>query len=433
MRPGDTELRGLKIPGAILLVVAACVACGGGQGGPDPVQRPTPALPVQPAPLSANAQAMLEDVARLRGLAPPEGFKAGYVTRAQLPAVLANAITAEDRSWFARTTTLYRLLGYIGPGDDFFAIYQAFANEAVSGLYEPSRRTAWVVVMDAMGGFEALTPGERATLAHEFLHAVQDGRFGLESAAKRARDDHDQDIGLAALVEGDAVTHERLFSGRGGMVPGLHLLFADVGGSPPGIPAAIERAFRFPYGAGADWVGALRERGGTAAIDRLFEAGPPATATILHGAGDGAPAPQPGLPGLDRVLGAGWRRESGGALGEFEWQNFLLQRVRALDAATAAAGWTADRYEVLVRGGSSLLVARVSCRDDDAASTLRHALRGWADAAGLVTAQRSRYTLAEAKGSNTMAVDAGGGREVVLVIGTGRNDVEAAIAALTGG
>ncbi|MFN0147810.1 MAG: hypothetical protein ACKVT1_14995 [Dehalococcoidia bacterium] len=416
-----------------MLFAAACLSCGGGQREIGTGATPAPTLPVQPAPLSAGERAMLNEVARLRALPAPDALTIGYVSRAQLPAVLDSTLTGDDHRWFAATTTLYRLLGYIGPEDDFLEIYRTFASEAVIGLYDPSRKTVWVVAGDAAGGFAALTPAERATLAHEFVHALQDARFDLAPAAKRAQQDHDRDIAWAALAEGDAVTHERLHSGRSGMAPGgLNLLFADVGGSPAGIPAPIERAFRFPYNAGADWVRGLREREGTTGIDRLFEAGPATTAAILHGAAVGGPPP-PALPDLSGLPGSGWQRQSGGTLGEFEWQNFLLQRVRALDAATAAAGLTSDRYEVYVRGGASILVARVLCRDEAAAAAFRTALRTWADAAGLTSADRPRYSLAAASGSNTIAASTGSGREVVVVIGTGEKDVEAAMRALTGG
>ena len=415
-------------------MAAACLACGGGESNLNPGQTATPTLPVQPAALPPHARAMLEDVARLRGLPAPADLSIAFVTRAQLPAVIENALTDDDRRWFAETTTLYRLLGYLGPLDNFLDIYRGFADEAVIGLYDPQRRAVWVVAADAAGGFDALAAGERATLTHEFVHALQDARFGLVAAAKRAQQDHDRDLAWSALVEGDAVAHERLFSGRSGMAPGgLHVLFADVGSSPAGIPAPIERSFRFPYTTGADWVRGLRERGGTAGIDRSFEAGPSTTAAILHGRPGEPPLDVPALPDLRAALGDGWRLQSGGALGEFEWQNFLLQHVRALEAARAAAGRVDDRYAVYTRGGDALLVANVRCRDAEAAAALRAALRTWTDGSGLVTTGRPWFNIAAAPGSNTMAVSSGEGRDVMIVVGTVIQDVESAVRALGGG
>ena len=426
MRPG-AWLLGI---GALLTLTAALAGCGD-----DDTPSPAAQLPVTPTALAPAAAAMLDEAARVRGLAPPADLQAALITRAQLPAVLETTLTEADRAWFARTTTLYRMLGYLAPDEQYLDLYLGFARDAVIGLYDPARQTIWLVSDRPEAGFDGLGNDEQAAFRHELIHALQDAHFGLERGSERAQADYDANLAWTALVEGDATLHAGLGGLRGAAPGGTVLLLASAQAAPGGLSAPIERALRFPYEAGAEWVRSIAARGGTAAIDALFREPSASTALILHpdGATQGRRPQTVTLPDLTRALGGGWKRESGGALGEFEWMNFLQQRLKGLEAATAAAGWDGDHYDIYAKGSRAVFVARVTCASDEAAARLRSALLTWASDSELVANDRGRYTVATAAGSNTLAIARGNGRDVVAIIATDPADAEAAMRVLAGG
>ena len=357
-------------------------ACGGDSspdsGGIDPTSpAPTSTTPAGELPDELNA--VLERVAELRGLSAPPNLRALVIERDGLEALLDTLYSPEDLKWFNDTTTLYRLLGHFRQDQDFLSVFQSFGTQAILGLYAPDRDTLWVVVDDEADGFGDLSRIEEQALAHELVHAIQDYHFDLDEVYLTVVDDLDRNLAWSAVIEGDAVAHENLYSDEFMMIEraGVAFLLASATlAQVTDIPQSIIRELYFPYTTGGSTVSGLVDGGNLELINQLLAAPPVGTAVIMHPelfATDWQPR-EITLPDYAESLGEGWTRESGGALGEFNLQNYLTLTIRSDVAAEAAKGWNGDRYDVYVSGEDSVAVFRIAFTDEDEAEELRRAI-----------------------------------------------------------
>lgn len=375
---------------------------------------------------------MLADVAAVRELAPMPSLKASVVARKDLPALLDRTLTAEDRQYYANTTTLYRLLGHLSRDQDLQSVFNDFGGGAVLGLYSPPDQELWVVNDSGSLDVGGLSREEKSTLAHELVHALQDYHFHLQDSYGRVVTDLDRNLAWAAAVEGDAVTHEQLYTKRYLAIPlagprGPVLLAANAA-ALASTPPSLQREFLFPYTAGADFVMAVRARGGARAVDTLITGTPAGTALVLHPNlyFDGWKPLDVTLPGLEGALGRGWKRESGGTFGEFGLRNYLQLRLPAGDAAAAAAGWAGDHYDVYVNGAQSAAAFRIRFRDGDAAARFVAAREAFLKRAGAAS-EGGFDTLPEGPVTAALARD---GDTVTFVIASARGAADAAQRAL---
>ena len=146
-------------------------------------------------------------------------------------------------------------------------------SSSVAGFYSP-RQDRIVVVSDAE------TPTlDRATLAHELVHALQDQHlsFGGE------RGTQDLDLAEDGLVEGDANTVEAEYEARCGSRWDC-LPRPDRSAGRPGesFNRGVFLTVYAPYAAGPDFVRALRERGGWTAVNEAYDAFPVSTEQVIH-------------------------------------------------------------------------------------------------------------------------------------------------------
>ena len=430
-RSGAVNARrvGLALGLALAVVLASC---GGDGNQPAP---PTKAAPetVLSGPLPPSLVQVAKDVAQLRGLPAPDGLQMGFVPRANVPALLDRLLSDDDRAKFAQTTTLYRLLGHFRPDEDYLSIYRQLGAESAAGLYSPPDKTLWIVQQgDAPPDLNSLSREAKSTLAHELVHATQDAAFDLEALSGNG--DLDATLALTCLIEGDAVAHQGLYAAKylasTGSGAGADLLAGFVSDIPP----SLNREFFFPYTTCADWVQSARESGGTAAINALFRNPPKSTALVLH--------PERGLnwrpsavslPDLAHALGSGWKRESGGTLGEFQLRNYLQLRLPGLRSSIVAAGWAGDRYDVYSQGQESVAVFRVAFDDETKAAGFRAAQDDLLSAAGAKATLTGGVSVASRADGNTTARLSGSGREVIFAIGSNADVSRRALIIVGGG
>lgn len=347
----------------VVVVVAVVVACGSGDGG---TSRAGADLPI------AFARA-LSQVSEIRGLSPPPDLRVTFVSREELPALLDTLISEEEREFFARKTTLYRLLGHFGPDEDYLSVYSRFGAAAITGLYSPTRSELWVVAETSTSDLQMFSPLAMETLAHEFVHALQEYHFALAETALELEGDLDGSLAFAAAVEGDAMVHQSLYATRAIALPFAGRLWL-AGASPAArgsdVPASLLRELEFPYSAGRNWIRTVRAAGGTAAVDECLRNPPSSTAIVLHPelVATGFEPESIDLPTLGSALGQGWAWSSGGTLGEFQLRNYVETRRSASLSRAAGEGWTGDRYDVYVRGLDSLVVIRARFVSDREAS-----------------------------------------------------------------
>ena len=406
------------------LVVAAVTfaSCtGGGENAPA-----SKALP-------PDLQAVLEQVSTIRGLPAPTGIRAGAITREQVSRTLKATLTDGDRQAFAHLTTLYRLLGHLGPGEEYEGAYLAFAGDALIGFYAPKDRALWVVTPD--GGtvnFESLERQEQSTIAHELTHALQDGSFDVQALFAKAKDDLDWILALNAVLEGDAVNIEGAWTRQYALRPVNAVLAAF--GQTESAPVSIERELRFPYTNGPEWVSIVRTRSGNGPIDNVLRGQRLTTAEIIHpGLFEAGFRPETvTLPDLTPALGDGWKHTSGGAFGEFQLRNYLQLELTALPATQAATGWAGDRYDVYSHGAEAVAAFHVLFSSPDEASEFITAQDAFFEAAkATVTSDPARKEASLPDGRTTIRA-AAPGAGVVFVIGSNANVARAAFDALMG-
>jgi len=380
-------------------------------------------------PLRDDLRAVLAQVAQLRGIQAPAGIEAGTTSREEVRELLQETLTDTDRDTFRRLTDLYRLVGFIGPDDDYEELYLDFASRALIGFYHPARDTLWLVDGGDLA-FNSFDATLRSTVAHEFVHALQDSKFDLPPLLERASGDLDWSLALSAVIEGDAVHYERLWAQE-------HLTSSDVSGTPVrgvtggSIPAAIERELRWPYEGGLDWVSLLGKTGGNRMTDEVLGGSRITTAEILHPElrSSGWRPRDTQLPDLSPALGSGWRQVGGGTFGEFRLRNLLQLHVGGLPAVAAAAGWNGDRFAVYTEGERSVAVLFFEFIGAEG-QEFHSAMTDWLRAAGAMMQPESVGTLPDGR---AVAVGRPAAGQGFLVFGSNREAVESVLTALNGG
>ncbi|MGE5596794.1 MAG: hypothetical protein ACM3S1_12275 [Hyphomicrobiales bacterium] len=429
---------------ALLLVLPAC-------GGKDSSEAPTavPSETSQGAPAGASAsptgtpqpmpqslKTVLDRVAEVRELSAPDTIRVEFVSRSDLPALLQRLTTGDDRRWFAQTTRLYRLLGHLRDDQDYETVYNSFGGDAVLGLYSPLDKALWVVHEDGEDvDLDNLSRPLEETLAHEFVHALQDYHFDLATADDAFEDNLDVSHTWTAIVEGDAVTNEQLYTQRFAMLPGGTVIVTAANAQIRDVPPSIIRELYFPYTTGADFVRSQRDQKGSQQIDAWLQNPPAGSAFILHPEllDNGWQPESVTLPDLTAALGEGWTRDSGGSLGEFNLRNWLQLQVRASEAIGAAQGWDGDRYDVYANGGDSVAAFRVHFANETEANEFRSAQDAFVGGAEADIAPAGGQSFATFRDGDVMAIVNQPGNDVLFVIASNRALAEKALGALLHG
>ena len=325
-------------------------------------ESPTAAAPRPPTPAASELVALLADMgprlAAWRGLEPWD-VPASLMTPKELAAWLitefqeeypADEVAADQLEW--------ELLGLIRPEQNLYELQLALYTEQVAGFYD-SKAEEIVII----GDHDAADPMLIVTLAHEYVHALQDRAFDLDALQDRVEGNQDALAALIALVEGDATVAGLQFALRE-----LRRKDLDALGSsepPPDdtfseTPPALQAVLLFPYVSGPTFVAALLD-GGWRAVDAAYARLPASTEQVLHPAKYAArEAPlDVDLPSMVGRLPPGWNEVRRDVFGEFMARVWLEGAQDTLVAAEAAAGWGGDAYALYRHeDGHGLLVMK---------------------------------------------------------------------------
>lgn len=406
-------------------LLLAFAACSPRTAPGTPTEVPPSPTPTAPAPSPETAtdalEAVIARVAELRGLPAPATVDVRFVARRDLPALLDSLITPEERELFGLVTALYRLLGHLGPEQDYLGVLQAFSSTAVLGLYSPDHDALWVVTEtgDPLSPAE-LSAEEMETLVHEVLHAVQDAAFDLGASYREVMWDLDRSLAWTAVVEGDAVFHSGEYRRRYLLLPSESFVSWTLAGARSQIgdvPASIIRELYFPYTVGASWAEWIVDTLGQEGLDRFLAEPPPATSVIIHrelATRDWRPV-EVSEPDLGAALGPEWERVWGGHFGEFQLRNLLQLGVDGEEARRAAAGWAGDAFALYSDGSRHLAAFDLHFeRADDAAEAFR-TLRAMLERRGTVTPTSETSLLARTADGREFAALARGPQVLMLV------------------
>lgn len=265
---------------AVLTLRAFGVPLALGPASPTPM----PSLGASPDPSGAaspsleDAVAALEaDAADIRDLPRADIGPAEFISRDELEQRLADSF-AEQYSEDERVAenALYHALGLLAPDQDIAALRLQLLSSQVVGYYDDTTQTM-VVVADA-----GLTPETEVVYVHEYVHALQDAAFGIDSLDLEAVGHDDGTFARLSLLEGDATTAMVLWAYD-------NLTAQDILGisqtplpDTTGVPAWMVHQLGFPYLEGTDFAAELYQRGGFAAVDEAWADPPRSTEQVIH-------------------------------------------------------------------------------------------------------------------------------------------------------
>ena len=302
--------------------------------------------------LATLLEAIRPAVAQLRGLPPWDG-EAMLLNREMLRERLEQDFAEEYPPEESDLDQLeWELLGIISPEQDIVQLQKDLLSDQVIGFYDPEDE-AMVVVGDDSTSMPLLV----WTLAHEYVHALQDQEFDLDAIDESiGEENHDALLAFRALVEGDASIAGAQYA-LATLSPEEMAELAASGDSSGGAfdsaPRALRELLLFPYDTGLQYVLTLIERGSWGTVNEAYVRLPASTEQVIHPekyrVGE-APL-EVDLPDIASGLSRGWEEVRRNVTGEFFVGVLLEYGIDTPTARQAAAGWGGDAY-VLYRNES---------------------------------------------------------------------------------
>ncbi len=312
-----------------------------------------------PAPDITAQFKQLEDITQsIRGLETLKPVEKAFPTRADIQAYIKHSLDkALTTQIMTEAEAFYWAFDLLDPKKTpLREAYEKLLGQQVAGYYDTDTKSMNVVETGPADTAAKLGLLERIIYVHEFTHALQDQYFDLDAYMQVAQDAKNNDMALAraALVEGDATYVMNEYAIQESQKNPLGALLelatssAQAGGLalPPDTPSILAAELLFPYLAGEIFVRAVRENGGQEALDRAFINPPQSTEQIMHPelylTGDNPDLVTLPVTPPDET----WTPITSGVLGEFYLEQMLLEQLSPDDAATAAAGWGGDAYQI---------------------------------------------------------------------------------------
>jgi hypothetical protein len=372
-RPEISTLDRLQRHQSVLVLVSDSVGAIWHFGGEE-IPLP-PLAPFGPS-LQAKAHQIRDTMSAIRGLPPHSDMEEGTISRAALTQYyqqLAEQTRREEGEEFQAWNAAYRLLHLIGPQDDLLDIQTSFSS-SILGFYSPSDDKLALVAEE----IATIDMEGELTLAHEYVHSFQDGRFDMDKLnqlaenEEEARSNTEYGATVKCLIEGDAVVSEFKYA-EAVYGPAWYDQISPSDGEADGedIPPGMERYFYFPYVQCAGFVAQLFGQGGWSAVTGAYEDVPTSTEQILHpekyASHEGPSALQ--LPDISAQLGQGWEQLDDFVFGEFDAYNYLLSSLEdqsGWDSAAkeAAAGWGGGRLATYAHDDATRVVLHLSLQWD---------------------------------------------------------------------
>ncbi len=329
--------------------------------------------PIGPDDPNAALLSKIESaVQAIRGITADQAVPRYTLDQVGLCAFLRQSLNRDNPpALVAATDKLYKQLGLLPAGASLEALYLNLLTSQVVGFYDQHTKSMYVISSSG-----AIGPVEQITYAHEFDHALQDQRFGLQAIVGDAKDQGDRTLARTALVEGDATLLMSLWAQQN-LTPAQ--LVQVAGSSDPASQAALAAAppilretLLWPYTQGLMLaLGAYQTSASFAGVDALWQNPPSTTEQLLHP--DKLAAREPAVPvafpaDLAARLGSGWTVAMQDTLGELQL-NILMQTGNPQAGTDPAAGWGGDRVALVEGpGGATAAVLDIAWDTTDAAS-----------------------------------------------------------------
>ena len=244
----------------------------------------------------------------------------------------------------AKETKLFIHLGLLPAGSDLEQMELDLQAGQVVGFYDPESKGLYV--LSESGG---VGPVQKITFSHEYTHALQDQVFGLDKLAIDTPDQGDRDLARTALAEGDASLAMTLWSTKNMSIPDLLAVVGDPSSAAQTqqlakAPTILRESLMFPYLDGLAFVQSIYDKGGWAAVNKVYANPPDSTSQILHPelytqqvkpVAVAVPAPPATMPG--------WKLTMQDTLGELQLRIWLEGDAAEGSLSAAVDEWGGDR------------------------------------------------------------------------------------------
>ena len=310
-----------------------------------------------PTPSATVYDEVLGRVSAIRGLNPTEPVVPQFMTRETLAAELADDLK-EDLEELLKVQEVLRLLELIPRDADLTELLLDLYSEQVAGFYDSEEEELFLIGEPQ----EELAVQDELTLAHEFVHALQQQTYDINSMLESVEDNADAATAMIALVEGDAVAVQYQYVSEHFTQSQLQeFLGGGEGGSSvfDSSPYFLQQDLLFPYTEGLTMVFMLRARLAWDGVDAVYSRPPASTEQVLHlekYLTREAPITVV-LPETAAALGEGWEEVYGNVMGEFFLRTYLETRLGQGVANSIAQGWGGDRYTLLSGPGGEYALA----------------------------------------------------------------------------
>lgn len=225
-------------------------------------------------------------------------------------------------------------------------------TDQIAGLYDPKAREFYIA--DWIPADE-----QKAVMAHELTHALEDQSFHIDPWIKAARPNDDAELARESVSEGSAMAamvdytlRDQKMSVRD--LPDVTLLIrsgaVDEMSKDPNLskaPPYLRDDLLFPYLAGTSFSQQfLKAHTGWADLKILFANPPVSTQQIMHP--DmylaGVKPEKVDLPDWKKIVPSDWKLLEENVMGEFNLAEVLKQYLGQERADPLAAAWRGDRY-----------------------------------------------------------------------------------------
>ena len=317
-----------------------------------PTLAPPPTIALDTKEVERQLAKVEADTAKMRGLAPISKVPEYFISRDEMRYSMTMQTLQEYTPEMAERDVmrLWLLLMIDDRSTDFRQMEIDFAGDSVLGYYDHEKKELFVRTDGT-----TLSPGARETLAHEFVHSLQDQHHDLQKLLPEEMDS-DQEMAIRSLVEGDATVSGLLYASQYMTMGEFYQMYDESSGGAPPVPGRapvyLQEGWQFPYKFGSRFILELGELGNFKPTDKAFKDPPRSTEQIMHPEkylSTPRDDPKPvTLPPLNDALGVGWRALETDTLGEFDLSVMLLENYQR--SPEAAAGWGGALYTLYSDG-----------------------------------------------------------------------------------
>ena len=295
----------------------------------------------------------------MRGLDPLTDVPYEFISRQQFTDDLIEIAFAEvpEEIRDAEERMLKRL-GLIPQEADLEQLYIDLYGAGVLAYYRDDVKRFYIIETG-----EPFGPGDKVTVSHEYVHALQDQHFDLTGTRIDDLSEGDAALGQIGAIEGDATLTMQLWAQTNlSEMEMFEYLFDSIGQVGEidfdDIPWVLRRQLEYPYSDGYLFAQGIHAAGGFDAINETIADPPESTEQVLHPekyAADEQPV-HAFSPDLASSLGEGWADVYQQTMGELLMQVFAAgdetpnQPIPGLPVEWAhtetVAGWGGDRLRM---------------------------------------------------------------------------------------